>query len=60
MIQIYFTHSTPFQLQQFQKIQQEFTAIEIENRDDCDDIQAVLGQLTGASTVCNGLFDSML
>lgn len=38
-------------LQQFNKLKQEFTAIEIENRDDCADIQAALGQLTGATSV---------
>lgn len=38
-------------LQQFNKLKQKFTAIELENRDDCADIQAVLGELTGATSV---------
>lgn len=38
-------------LQQFEQLGQHFTAIEIENRKDCDEIQGVLGQLTGARTV---------
>lgn len=38
-------------LQQFKKLQQQFTAVEIENRDDCADIQAALGEITGATSV---------
>ncbi|XP_055313914.1 uncharacterized protein LOC129575076 [Sitodiplosis mosellana] len=37
--------------EQFQKLKQEFTAIELENRDDCNEIQAALGQITGGTTV---------
>lgn len=32
-------------------MKQQFTAIELENRDDCADIQAALGELTGATSV---------
>lgn len=38
-------------MQQFQKLNQAFTAIEIENRSDCSEIQAALGEITGATTV---------
>lgn len=38
-------------LQQFQQINHHFTAIELENRDDCQDIQAALGEITGGTTV---------
>lgn len=37
--------------QEFDKIGQKYTAIEIENRQDCSEIQAVLGQMTGATSV---------
>jgi len=37
--------------EQFQKLQQEFTAIELDNRGDGGEIQAALGQITGATTV---------
>lgn len=39
----------PFQ--EFEKLGQKFTAIEIENRSDCDEIQSVLGEMTGARSV---------
>ncbi|XP_031637774.1 glutaredoxin-C4 isoform X2 [Contarinia nasturtii] len=37
--------------EQFQKLQQEFTAIELDKRDDGGDVQAALGEITGATTV---------
>lgn len=37
--------------QQFQKIKFPFVTVELENRDDCNQIQAVLGEITGATTV---------
>ena len=37
--------------QEFQKIGQTYTVVEIENRPDCDEIQDVLGQMTGARSV---------
>lgn len=42
---------TPVLLQEFEKLGQKFTAIEIENRADCDEIQGVLGEMTGAKSV---------
>lgn len=47
-------------LQQFNKLNQIFTAIELENRDDCAEIQAALGEITGATSVIlkwNSFFD---
>lgn len=38
-------------LQQFNKLNQAFTAIELEKRDDCAEIQAALGEITGATSV---------
>lgn len=35
----------------FKKIDYKFTAIELDNRDDGDMIQAILGEMTGAKTV---------
>nr|CAD7445625.1 unnamed protein product [Timema bartmani] len=35
----------------FDKLKHKYTAIELDNRDDGDSIQAVLAQLTGAKTV---------
>lgn len=49
-IELHFAHVS---LQQFNKINQAFTAIELDARDDAADIQAVLGELTGATTVRN-------
>lgn len=43
-----FFHST---LQQFNKLQQQYTAIELDSRDDAADIQTALGEVTGATTV---------
>lgn len=40
-----------FVLQQFNKLKEKFTAIELENRGDCAEIQAALGELTGATSV---------
>lgn len=37
--------------QEFEKIGANFTSIEIENRSDCDEIQNVLGEMTGARSV---------
>lgn len=37
--------------QEFEKIGQKFLSIEIENRSDCDEIQSVLGEMTGARSV---------
>lgn len=37
--------------QQFQKLNFNFTSLEIEDRADCSEIQAVLGQMTGATSV---------
>lgn len=37
--------------QEFEAIGQKFLAIEIENRSDCDEIQSVLGVMTGARSV---------
>lgn len=46
------TKMFPFDnFQQFNKLQQQFTAIELERRDDGADIQAALGQITGATSV---------
>uniref|UniRef100_A0A336M9S2 dihydropyrimidinase n=1 Tax=Culicoides sonorensis TaxID=179676 RepID=A0A336M9S2_CULSO len=36
---------------QFEKLNKAFTCIELENRDDCNEIQDVLGQMTGARSV---------
>lgn len=38
-------------LQQFKKLNQAFTTIELEKRDDCAEIQAALGEITGATSV---------
>jgi glutaredoxin 3 len=35
----------------FDSIKQKFTAIELDKRDDCEEIQAILGEITGAKTV---------
>ncbi|XP_017785587.1 PREDICTED: glutaredoxin-C4-like isoform X2 [Nicrophorus vespilloides] len=35
----------------FEKCQKKYTAIELDKRDDADEIQAILGELTGAKTV---------
>ena len=35
----------------FDNLKQKFTAIELDQRDDCDEIQAILGEITGAKTV---------
>ncbi|XP_014241594.1 glutaredoxin-C4-like isoform X2 [Cimex lectularius] len=35
----------------FQKLQRKFTTIELDGRDDGDQIQSVLGEITGARTV---------
>lgn len=35
----------------FEDIDQKFTAVELDNRADCQEIQEVLGQMTGATTV---------
>lgn len=40
-----------FFFQQFQKLKFPFHTIELENRDDCNQIQAVLGEMTGATSV---------
>uniref|UniRef100_A0A1B0DQH4 Glutaredoxin domain-containing protein n=1 Tax=Phlebotomus papatasi TaxID=29031 RepID=A0A1B0DQH4_PHLPP len=37
--------------QQFRKLSQDFTAIELESREDGSEIQDVLGEITGARTV---------
>lgn len=37
--------------QQFNKLNQLFTAYELDKRDDCAEIQAALGQITGATSV---------
>lgn len=37
--------------QQFQKLNFDFLTIELENRQDCQEIQAVLGEMTGATSV---------
>lgn len=37
--------------QQFQKLNQPFTAIELDKRDDSAAIQAALGEITGATSV---------
>jgi len=37
--------------QQFQKLAVPFFTVELENRDDCNQIQAVLGEMTGATSV---------
>lgn len=47
-----------FLYQQFKKLNKAFKAIEIENRDDCSEIQAVLGEITGATSVRNLYFIS--
>ncbi|KAG5674722.1 hypothetical protein PVAND_004674 [Polypedilum vanderplanki] len=36
---------------QFKKLNVDYLAIEIENRPDCNEIQSVLGSITGAKTV---------
>ncbi|CAL7941167.1 unnamed protein product [Xylocopa violacea] len=35
----------------FDSLQKKYTAIELDERDDGDDIQSILGELTGARTV---------
>lgn len=40
-----------FILQQFQKLNFQFLAVELEDRPDCEDIQDVLGEMTGARSV---------
>jgi glutaredoxin 3 len=40
-----------YRFQQFQKLNVPFLAIEIENRPDCNEIQDVLNELTGARSV---------
>ena len=40
-----------FYFQQFKKINFEFLAIEIEDRPDCQEIQDVLNEMTGARSV---------
>ncbi|XP_044252695.1 glutaredoxin-C4-like [Tribolium madens] len=35
----------------FDEMDQKFTVIELDNRKDCEEIQEVLGQMTGARTV---------
>lgn len=35
----------------FDKLDQKFTAIELDEREDADEIQSVLGEITGARTV---------
>lgn len=37
--------------QQFDKLKFPYLTVELEGRDDCNQIQAVLGELTGATTV---------
>ncbi|XP_012252844.2 glutaredoxin-C4-like isoform X2 [Athalia rosae] len=37
--------------QVFDKLKQKYTAVELDNRDDADEIQAILGEITGAKTV---------
>jgi glutaredoxin 3 len=37
--------------EQFKKLNTAFTTIELENRPDCQEIQGVLGQMTGATSV---------
>jgi glutaredoxin 3 len=38
-------------LQQFKKINFDFLTVELENRPDCNEIQDVLGEMTGARSV---------
>lgn len=40
--------------QQFEKLKFPYLTVELENRDDCSQIQAVLGELTGATSVSIG------
>ncbi|XP_065165496.1 uncharacterized protein [Atheta coriaria] len=35
----------------FDKLQQKYTAVELDNRADADEVQAILGEITGARTV---------
>lgn len=35
----------------FDKLDKKYTAIELDQRDDGEDIQAILGEITGAKTV---------
>ncbi|XP_055371918.1 uncharacterized protein LOC129605919 [Condylostylus longicornis] len=37
--------------EQFQKLKFDYTSIELDKRDDADEIQAILGEITGARTV---------
>ncbi|XP_076241138.1 uncharacterized protein LOC143183479 isoform X3 [Calliopsis andreniformis] len=37
--------------QVFNKLQQKYTTIELDQRDDWDEIQTILGEMTGARTV---------
>lgn len=39
-------------LQVFDKIEKKYNAIELDLRDDGEEIQAILGEITGAKTVC--------
>lgn len=40
-----------FFFQQFKKINFDFLTIELENRPDCNEVQDVLGEMTGARSV---------
>lgn len=41
----------PYNLQQFKKLSVPMHVIELESRNDCDEIQDVLGEITGARSV---------
>lgn len=45
------SHSQKCLLQQFKKINFDFLTIELEDRPDCNQIQDVLGEMTGARSV---------
>lgn len=47
----FFLSLTLSTLKTFKKLNQKATVLEIENREDCGEIQAVLGQITGATSV---------
>lgn len=45
-------------LQVFDKLKENYTAIELDQRDDGEEVQNILGEITGARTVSNIQFIS--
>jgi glutaredoxin 3 len=48
---MWFNYFLSYLFQQFKKLNAEFTTIELENRADGSEIQGVLGEMTGATSV---------